>query len=245
MRSKRSRLDQFIAQKLQISKKAVRQLLIDNRIELDDKICKEVDKQINEFSRIRLDETWLQHRSSQYYMLNKPVGVVSATIDDIHPTALSLLKDVDPELMHIAGRLDLNSTGLLLITNDSQWSQALMAPETKVDKQYLVTLANPIDESYIKAFADGMYFGYEDITTKPAKFELVSKFQARVTLQEGKYHQIKRMFGRFRNPVVALHRESIGGIILDNNLDAGEYRHLTEWEVHTMRKLQAYPFMGT
>ncbi|WP_153913583.1 16S rRNA pseudouridine(516) synthase [Shewanella sp. TC10] len=231
MRSKRSRLDQFVAQKLQISKKAVRQLLLENRVELDGEICKAVDKQINEFSHIRFDDTWLQQRNREYYMLNKPVGVVSATIDDIHPTALSLLKGVNSELMHIAGRLDLNSTGLLLITNDSQWSQALMAPETKVDKQYLVTLANPIDESYEKAFADGMYFGYEDITTKPAKFELVTEFQARVTLQEGKYHQIKRMFGRFRNPVVELHRESIGTILLDKHLKPGEYRHLDNKEI--------------
>lgn len=237
MRSKRSRLDQFIAQKLQVSKKAVRLLLLENRVQVDGQICKEVDKQINEFSQILLDGNGLQQHSRQYYMLNKPTGVVSATKDDIHPTALSLLDGIDFELMHIAGRLDLNSTGLLLITNDSQWSQALMAPETKVDKQYLVTLANPIDDSYISAFSDGMYFGYEDITTKPAKLEVVSEFQARVTLQEGKYHQIKRMFGRFRNPVVALHRESIGSILLDNALKQGEYRPLDEVEVHVTESL--------
>ncbi|WP_299568165.1 16S rRNA pseudouridine(516) synthase [uncultured Shewanella sp.] len=231
MRSKRSRLDQFIAQKLQISKKAVRQLLLANRVELDGQICKSVDQQINEFSQICFDGNWLQRNKRQYYMLNKPIGVVSATKDDIHPTALSLLYGIEPELLHIAGRLDLNSTGLLLITNDSQWSQALMAPETKVDKQYLVTLANPIDDTYVSAFAEGMYFGYEDITTKPARLEPVNDFQARVTLQEGKYHQIKRMFGRFCNPVVGLHRESIGDIILDSTLKSGEYRHLNKNEI--------------
>ena len=231
MQSKRSRLDQFFAKRLQISKKAVRVLLLENRVEVDGQICKEVDKQINEFSQIKFEGKWLQNHTRQYFMLNKPDGVVSATKDDIHPTALSLLGDVNLELMHIAGRLDLHSTGLLLITNDSCWSEALMAPDTKVDKQYLVTLANPIDESYISAFADGMYFGYEDIVTKPAKLEVVSTYQARVTLQEGKYHQVKRMFGRFRNPVIALHRESIGAITLDNDLAPGEYRRLSGCEL--------------
>ena len=230
MLSKRSRLDQFFAQRLQISKKAVRVLLLENRVEVDGLICKAVDKQITEFTQIKFDGEWLQNHTRQYYMLNKPDGVVSATKDDIHPTALSLLHDVDLELMHIAGRLDLHSTGLLLITNDSRWSEALMAPDTKVDKQYLVTLANPIDERYIAAFADGMHFDYEDIVTKPANLEIVSTYQARVTLQEGKYHQIKRMFGRFRNPVIALHRESIGHIKLDSNLAYGCYRHLGELE---------------
>ncbi|WP_192022291.1 16S rRNA pseudouridine(516) synthase [Shewanella sp. WPAGA9] len=231
MRSKRSRLDQFFAQKLQISKKAVRLLLLDNRIEVDGEICKSVDLQIDEFTHIRFDGEWLQHHTRQYYMLNKPDGVVSATKDRIHPTALSLLENIDLDLMHIAGRLDLHSTGLLLITNDSRWSEMLMAPDTKVNKQYLVTLANPLDESYIAGFLQGMHFGYEDIVTKPAKLEILSTFQARVTLQEGKYHQIKRMFGRFRNPVLALHRESIGSINLDTQLGCGKFRHLTEEEI--------------
>lgn len=231
MASKRGRLDQFIARALQVSKKAVRQLLIDNRVLVDGKLAKAPDLQIDEFSHIVCNEVILQQYQKQYYMLNKPDGVVSATVDDKHPTALSLLAGINPDMLHIAGRLDLHSTGLLLITNDAKWSAALMAPDHKVDKHYLVTLANPIDESYINAFANGMYFEFEDIITLPAQLTILSTYQARVVLREGKYHQIKRMFGRFRNPVVALHRESVGNIMLDNTLLPGEYRVLTQAEV--------------
>ncbi|MGI2168813.1 16S rRNA pseudouridine(516) synthase [Shewanella sp. MF05960] len=231
MASKRGRLDQFIARALQVSKKAVRQLLIDNKVFVDDKLAKSPDLQIDEFSHIVCNDVVLQQYQKQYYMLNKPDGVVSATVDDKHPTALSLLVGINPTMLHIAGRLDLHSTGLLLITNDAKWSAALMAPDHKVDKHYLVTLANPIDESYIDAFANGMYFEFEDITTLPAQLTILSTHQARVVLREGKYHQIKRMFGRFRNPVVALHRESVGNIMLDNALLPGEYCVLTQAEV--------------
>ncbi|GGP62389.1 16S rRNA pseudouridine(516) synthase [Shewanella saliphila] len=231
MASKRGRLDQFIARRLQVSKKAVRQLLIDNKVSVDGKYAKSPDLLIDEFSHIVCNDVVLQQYEKQYYMLNKPDGVVSATVDDKHPTAVSLLVGVELDMLHIAGRLDLHSTGLLLITNDAKWSAALMAPDNKVDKHYIVTLANPIDERYIDAFANGMYFEYEDITTLPATLTMLSSHQARVSLCEGKYHQIKRMFGRFRNPVVGLHRESIGKIVLDNTLLPGEFRLLTEAEI--------------
>lgn len=106
-----------------------------------------------------------------------------------------------------------------------------MSPEQKVDKVYRVILANPLSEEYIAAFAQGMYFAFEDITTQPAKLVILDSHLAEVTLMEGKYHQIKRMFGRFRNPVVELHRLSIGDITLDEALSPGESRMLTVEEV--------------
>jgi 16S rRNA pseudouridine516 synthase len=234
MVSKRGRLDQFIAGTLQISKKAVRGLLITNKVMVDGHYAKSVDLVIDEFSHIVCDGVVLRQYQPCYYMLNKPDGVVSATVDDKHTTALALLHGVEHDMLHIAGRLDLHSTGLLLITNNAKWSAALMAPEHKVDKHYLVSLAHPINQEYVEAFANGMYFEYENITTLPAQLTLLSSHQARVVLREGKYHQIKRMFGRFRNPVVSLHRESIGDIYLDNQLKPGEFRLLTTAEVDSI-----------
>ncbi|MBB1474876.1 16S rRNA pseudouridine(516) synthase [Shewanella sp. SG41-3] len=234
MVSKRGRLDQFIAGTLQIPKKAVRELLINNKVRVDGQFAKSLDLQIDEFTHIECNGVVLRHYQKRYYMLNKPDGVVSATIDDKHPTALGLMTGINTEMLHIAGRLDLHSTGLLLLTNDAKWSEALMAPDHKVDKKYLVTLANPLDQAYVEAFANGMYFEYENITTLPAQLMLLSRHQARVVLREGKYHQIKRMFGRFRNPVVALHRESVGDIVLDHTLLAGEFRALTKAEVDSV-----------
>ncbi|MGK0409470.1 MAG: 16S rRNA pseudouridine516 synthase [Shewanella psychromarinicola] len=234
MVSKRGRLDQFIAGTLQISKKAVRGLLITDKVLVDGQFAKSPDLQIDEFTHIECNGVVLRQYQPCYFMLNKPDGVVSATVDDKHTTALSLLHGVEHDMLHIAGRLDLHSTGLLLITNDAKWSAALMAPEHKVVKHYLVTLANPIDQEYVEAFANGMYFEYENMTTLAAQLTLLSSHQASVVLREGKYHQIKRMFGRFRNPVVALHRESIGDIYLDNQLKPGEFRSLTKAEVDSV-----------
>ena len=161
-------------------------------------------------------------------MMNKPIGVVSATKDEQHKTVMDLLveKNINTDDLHIVGRLDLHSSGLLLLTNDGDWSRALMSPEKKVAKVYEVTLENPITDECIQAFANGMYFSYEDITTKPAQLEKLSECVAKVTLEEGRYHQIKRMFGRFRNPVLALHRVSIGEIELDDGLAPGESRSI-------------------
>ncbi|MGZ9897485.1 16S rRNA pseudouridine(516) synthase [Shewanella gaetbuli] len=235
MISKRGRIDTFIAKRLQIPKKAVKELIANNQVLVDEVVVTQADLQINEFSFIVCQDQILQQRTRQYWMLNKPKGVVSATVDKQHPTAVDLLTGVDKELLHIAGRLDVNSTGLLLITNDAKWSQALMSPEAKVTKSYQVTLANAIDEQYIEAFAQGMWFEYEGITTQPATLIPITRYQAIVELKEGKYHQIKRMFGRFRNPVIGLHRQSIGKIILDKNLPAGEFRALTADEVNWVK----------
>jgi 16S rRNA pseudouridine516 synthase len=116
---------------------------------------------------------------------------------------------------------------LVLLTNDSRWSEYLTSPLSKVPKQYIVTLKNPLTEDYIQAFSQGMYFAFEDITTKPATLKIISPYQAEVTLMEGRYHQIKRMFGRFNNPVIALHRLSIGNYVLDESLRVGESRTIS------------------
>jgi len=231
MQSKRGRLDRYLATKLQIHRKAVRALLLAERVYVDGIPAKALDLQVDEFTHIVFDGHILQANHPMYLMMHKPVGVVSATQDKEHRTVIDLLDCETRHELHIAGRLDLNSSGLLLLTNDSRWSEALMSPEQKVDKVYRVTLANPLSEEYIAAFAQGMYFAFEDIITQPAKLVILDSHLAEVTLNEGKYHQIKRMFGRFRNPVVELHRLSIGDITLDEALSPGESRMLTVEEV--------------
>jgi 16S rRNA pseudouridine516 synthase len=231
MLGKKHRLDRFISAKTATPKSNVRLMLAQKRIRVDGQLATDLSQPIDQFSHVALDGSVLQNNSRKYIMINKPVGVVSATKDEQHKTVMDLLCEEDAADLHIVGRLDLNSSGLLLLTNDGEWSRALMSPENKVSKVYEVTLENPITQNYIQAFAEGMYFSYEDITTKPAHLEILSEHVAKVTLEEGRYHQIKRMFGRFRNPVLALHRVSIGEIKLDNGLAPGEYRALTHDEI--------------
>jgi 16S rRNA pseudouridine516 synthase len=231
----RARLDRFISEHCQVNRKAVRLFVAQKRIRVDSIIANDVAQQIDRFSRICFDDDVLQANQAHYIMLHKPVGVVCATKDEQHKTVIDLLGEqwsvTDKESLHIVGRLDLNTSGLVLLTNDSRWSERLTSPEHKVEKCYRVTLAKPINTEYITAFAQGMYFSYEDITTQPAKLTIVSTYVAQVILTEGRYHQIKRMFGRFRNPVIALHRQSIGQLTLDDSLTSGGNRALLKAEV--------------
>ena len=226
-----SRIDKFIAQHLNVARKQVRLIVAQRRIIVDGIVVTSVDQQINKFSVIALDGSVIQQNTPHYLMLHKPVGVVCATTDEQHKTVVDLIDEPFKNELHIVGRLDLNTSGLVLLTNDSRWSEALTDPKHKVEKHYLVTLANKLTDEYIDAFANGMYFGFEDITTQPAKLTILDDYRAYVVLTEGKYHQIKRMFGRFRNPVVALHRQQVGNIVLPKSLASGEYRALSKDEV--------------
>lgn len=233
-----TRLDRLISEKCQINRKSVRLILAQKRVQVDGVLASDIAQLVDQFSNIVMDGEVLQDNKPHYIMLNKPVGVVCATRDEKHKTVIDLLAgQFEHEItasLHIVGRLDLNTSGLVLLTNDSRWSERLTSPEYKVDKCYQVTLANPITDDYIDAFADGMYFAFEDITTLPARLRIISSFKAEVILTEGRYHQIKRMFGRFRNPVVGLHRQSIGQLSLDESLHSGESRRLSTLEVNNV-----------
>ncbi|GAA5141697.1 pseudouridine synthase [Thalassotalea piscium] len=227
----RSRLDRYISEKLNISRRDVRLLVAQKRIVVDGKTTDDISLIINKFSHIEFDSKVLQANKASYIMLYKPVGVVSATKDEQHKTVIDLLTFPEKSSLHIVGRLDLNTSGLVLLTNDSRWSERLTKPENKVKKRYIVTLKNPLTPDYIAAFEQGMYFAFENVTTRPATLAILSDYVAQVDLVEGRYHQIKRMFGRFRNPVVNLHRQSIGKLALDNKIKVGESRYLTPLEI--------------
>lgn len=231
----KSRLDRFLAARTPSNRGDVRMLIAQKKVLVDGVPAAAVNQVVDRFSRIECDGEVLQDKRPVYLMMNKPVGYVSATKDSIHPTVIDLLLDAYSDL-HIAGRLDLNSTGLLLLTNDGEWSSRIASPDTKVAKRYKVELEKPLSNDYISAFAEGMYFPFEDITTKPAGLEIIGSHTALVTLQEGRYHQIKRMFGRFRNAVVGLQRLSIGDLDLDRSLSPGESRELLEDEVALFAK---------
>ncbi|WP_281645446.1 16S rRNA pseudouridine(516) synthase [Parendozoicomonas sp. Alg238-R29] len=236
----RSRLDRFLSTTINISRRDTRILFAQGRVQVDGRTASDGNQQIDRFTCITFDGTILQDNKPRYLMLHKPVGVVSATRDTEHRTALEILNEPENSDLHIAGRLDLNTSGLLLLTNDSRWSSRLTAPDHKVEKRYRVTLQKPLNDSYVKAFNQGMYFEFENLTTRPAGFKQLSLFVAEITLQEGRYHQIKRMFGRFRNPVLALHRISVGKIQLCPTLSPGQYRELTSEEVSHIQGFAAH-----
>lgn len=209
-----------------------RQLVVERRVTVDGGIATRIDLEVDRFSRVAMDGMVIQQPERLLHiMVYKPVGVVSATTDAEHRTVVDLIDDPDKSSLHLVGRLDRNTSGLVLLTNDGRWSKALMDPSRKVPKVYLVETRDPIPPEAVEAFAKGFYFHTEDLTTLPAELEILGERKARLTLHEGRYHQVKRMFHRTGNRVTALHRVSVGGISLPDDLQPGEWRALTKEEI--------------
>lgn len=226
------RLDRFLSNLPRFSRKDVRLALIAGRVQVDGLLAKNPLHEVREFSQVRIDDEVLQlGKPARYFMLHKPQGCVSATVDPQHPTVLDLLEEPDKDDLHIAGRLDFNTSGLMLITNDGQWSRRLTQPITKLAKVYDVETEDKIDAHYIEKFAEGFYFAFEDLTTQPAELTILGSHRARLSIVEGRYHQVKRMFGHFDNKVTRLHRESMGPLRLDPALAPGQYRALRPDEI--------------
>lgn len=214
-------------------------LLAQKQVWLDQQLATSVQQRVDEYTHVRVGDRVLQDKSPSYIMLNKPAGVVSATKDPKHTTVIDLLGTDQPKNLHIAGRLDFNSTGLLLLTNDGRWSRRLSSPELGIQKRYRVQLDKPVSAEVVAAFAQGMHFPYEGITTRAAELTVINEAVAEVALTEGRYHQIKRMFGRFQIEVLALHRFAVGSLELDKQLKPGAYRSLTEQELQRQSEIPA------
>ncbi len=226
------RLDRFLSNLPRFNRQQVRLLLVQRRVRIDGQPVSDPKAEVREFSRVELDDEVLQAgKPARYFMLHKPMGCVSATRDPEHKTVLDLIHEPEPEDLHIAGRLDYNTTGLMLITNDGNWSRRLTQPQTKLPKLYYVETEQPIGPEYVETFAQGLYFAFEDLTTLPAQLHILGPRSARLSIVEGRYHQVKRMFGHFDNKVVRLHRERMGPLVLDPDLAPGEYRALHDAEI--------------
>lgn len=222
-----TRLDKFISQQLSFKKRQVQLLLARGLVTLDNVTCFDGEQVIGQFSKVEVDGKVLRHFEPIYLLLYKPAGIVSATLDKEHTTALELLPACYHHL-HIAGRLDLQSTGLLLLTNDGKWSRKITQPDTKLAKHYTVTVANPITQAQVEGFNQGIYFAFEDLTTAPAQLHATSQTSAQVILEEGRYHQIKRMFGHYQNPVLSIHRTQVGHIKLPLDFVPGDYKVVSD-----------------
>jgi len=226
------RLDRLVARLSAKARRDIRQAIASGRVRVDGAVTRDGLLEVDEFAKVELDNHVLQLRERIHLMLHKPAGYLSATTDPVHPTVMDLLGDAYPDHdLHLAGRLDRASTGLLLLTNDGGWSRRLTLPEKHFPKVYLVETADPVSPETAGVFASGIYFAYEDLVTAPAMLEVVALRTARVTLCEGKYHQVKRMFHAVGNRVTSLHRESVAHVVLDANLAPGEWRRLRSEEV--------------
>ena len=234
------RLDKFLVACAVGSRTEVKNLLKAGRVTVNGKKEKSAKLQIDQKTdEIRFDGQVLEYEEFVYYMMNKPKGVISATEDPKHRTVLDLLDDIawSKEVFPV-GRLDIDTHGLLLLTNDGQLAHDLLSPKRHVDKTYLAQVKGIMTQEDVETFAKGIPL--KDFTCQPARLELVSidteknQSQIRVTIAEGKFHQVKRMVAYCGKEVVDLQRLTMGTLVLDENLQRGEWRRLTKEELEAL-----------
>ncbi|EGG61981.1 pseudouridine synthase [Staphylococcus epidermidis] len=228
------RLDKFLANMGVGTRSEVKQLLKKGSVKVNQNIVKLPKLHVNPNSdEIMVNDEVVSYIDKVYIMLNKPKGYISATEDELHPTIIDLL----PEYAHLnifpVGRLDKDTEGLLLVTNDGQFNHEVMNPNKHVSKTYEVYSKHPITQFDIDKFKSGIELS--DGKLKPAILKKVDDYVSHVTIYEGKYHQVKRMFHSIENEVLELKRIKIAQLELDHNLDLGSYRLLTQIDFDNLK----------
>lgn len=228
------RLDKFLSSQTPLSRSMARKAILAGHVSVNGQVMKDSASKIAATDAVRYQGQLLEPAQPRYIMLHKPGGVVCATEDGNHPTVIDLLAEPWRFDLHVAGRLDIDTTGLVLLTDDGDWSHRVTSPRHKQPKCYQLTTAEPLQPEWCERFAEGIPLEGDEKPTLPALLEILDSHHALLTLQEGRYHQVKRMLGAMGNRVVSLHRRSIGNVPLDENLPAGGYRSLTPAEVENL-----------
>ena len=229
------RLDKFICKSTELTKKEAVQHIHVGEVSVNDEVTTDEATQVHENNRIMLNGIRLKARDFRYMLLHKPAGTICSNIDEAYPSLFHYLEVDKASELHIAGRLDADTTGLVLITDDGRWSFHITLPTNDCCKVYRVglsrALTNEQAESVAARFKSGVTLQGEKGLTRPAMLEIISSKEVRLTITEGKFHQVKRMFAAAGNRVMSLHREQIGDVCLD--VDVGQWRYLTNDEVES------------
>ncbi|MCW6679680.1 rRNA pseudouridine synthase [Aerococcaceae bacterium NML130460] len=231
------RLDKLLVATGFGSRKEVKALLKSGQVTLNSVICKKAETKVDVTGdSVEVAGQSVRYQEYYYYLLNKPAGVISATEDHYQQTVIDWLGD---EYRHRAlfpvGRLDIDTTGLLLLTNNGQLAHQLLSPKKKVTKRYRATIEGVVTQTDVEQFAEGLDLG--DFITQPAQLSILyvneetATSEIEVTIMEGKFHQVKRMFRKVGKTVTALHRVAMGPLVLEETLAVGDWRELTEAEM--------------
>ena len=223
------RLDKFICKSTELTKREATQHIHAGVVCVNARVAVDETTQVHQNNTVTLLGEQLVARAFRYLMLHKPAGTVCSNIDEHYPSLFNCI-DVDrASELHIAGRLDADTTGLVLLTDDGHWSYNITVPTKYCSKTYRVTLSRPVAPDVRQQFEQGIRLQGEVHLTQPAKLEVISEKEALLTITEGRFHQVKRMFAAVGNRVVSLHREQIGTVLLD--VDVGQWRYLSVAEV--------------
>lgn len=225
------RLDRFLSEATGMSRKEATKVLLRDKITVNGVMQKKRAFQVPAGAEVIWNDIRLELSGLTYLMMHKPLDCVCANDDAIHSTVFSYLDVPNPDKLHTVGRLDLDTSGLLLITDDGKWSHRITSPKQQCPKIYHAWLADPISATDISAFAQGLQLHGEATLTAPAVLEIINEREALVHVHEGRYHQVRRMFAAVGNKVEKLHREQVGTLKLDADLAPGESRVLTAEEI--------------
>ncbi|HEY9037083.1 MAG TPA: pseudouridine synthase [Pseudomonadales bacterium] len=228
------RLDKFISDSSELTRSQARKAIAKGLVQVDGALVRDAAARVEPASEVTYQGNTLQLPGPRYLMLHKPAGYVCSTVEDTYPPVTDLLP---PELrggLVIAGRLDQDTTGLVILTDDGQWAHRITKPGNISGKRYCLTLAEPLARDAELRCRDGMLLQGETKPTLPAALERISNTKVRITLFEGRYHQVKRMMAALGNRVVTLHREQVGALVL-GDLPQGQWRELTAEEIASIK----------
>lgn len=225
------RLDRFLAESTGMSRKDAGRQVRAGEVTVNGRVNKKGAYQVQAEDEVIWRDIIQQPPGSVYYMLHKPAGCVCTHDDPAHISAFALVDHPDPGKLHAAGRLDADTTGLVLITSDGQWSHRITSPRYACPKTYRVWSRDPVTEQQLQQLRNGVQLRGEERATAPAQAELLADREVLLTITEGRYHQVKRMVAAVGNQLDALHREQVGSLALDADLQPGEYRELTTAEI--------------
>lgn len=225
------RLDKLISNTTSFSRSQAKFAIRGGKVKIDGVVAKNAAQQVTDESNVEYRGVAINKAQPRYIMFNKPIGVVCANKDKDHATVFDSLFLPRQDTLHVAGRLDIDTTGLVLMTDDGQWLHRITSPKHNHKKVYLVELDSPITENQIRILNEGVQLKKEKKRSLPAELEIIEEQKIRMIISEGKYHQVKRMLAAVGNHVLTLHREKIAHIELDKNLAEGQWRELTETEI--------------
>jgi 16S rRNA pseudouridine516 synthase len=227
------RLDKFICKSTLLTKIESVHCIHSGDITVNGNVVFDESVQVHENNDVCLSGNKLIARNFRYILMHKPSGTICSNIDEVYPSLFHYLNVDRASELHIAGRLDADTTGMVLITDDGRWSFHITTPTNKCSKVYRVSLSRDIADDVAEKFKLGVKLQGEVGLTAPAILTIISSKEVLLTITEGKFHQVKRMFSAVGNRVISLHREAIGGVRLDVNV--GEWRYLTADEIESLK----------
>ena len=225
------RLDKFVAKAADVTRSKAKKLISSGKVSVDQSICKSANLLISDLQSIELLGNPLSYVQHKYILLNKPKGYICSTKDEQYPSALNLLDTISLEKLHFAGRLDVDTSGLVLISDNGQWTHRVTSPKHQHEKTYIVTTSEVVSSEQQQKLTTGIVLKDSAKATLPATVEIISEKVISLAITEGRYHQVKRMLAAVGNHVVDLHRKSIGCLTMDENMNGGDWRYLSQEEI--------------